>query len=104
MLSIVLTTFADETSAKQFAKKLLVDKLAACVQLDPITSLYNWQDKCIEEPEVRMVIKIKTALIPQLSQFFQHNHPYDIPQFIEIKATSVAESYLNWAMQVLHSE
>lgn len=104
MLSIVLTTFADEASAKQFAKKLLADKLAACVQLQPITSLYHWQDECVEEPEVRMVIKTKTALIPQLSQFFQHNHPYDIPQFIEIKATSVAENYLNWAMQISLSE
>lgn len=99
MLSIVVTTFSNETSAKEFARKLLENKLAVCVQLSHITSFYNWQDSCMEEPEVRMVIKVKKSLMPLLAQFFNDNHPYDVPQLIEIEASSVAESYLNWAME-----
>lgn len=99
MLSIVLTTFSNEKSAKQFAKKLLADKLAVCVQLESITSLYNWHDKCVEEDEIRMMIKVKKSLMPELTKFFTENHPYDVPQLIEIEATSVAESYLNWALE-----
>ncbi len=99
MLSVVFTTFATEDTAKVFAKKLLANQLAVCVQLESITSFYNWQGHCMEEPEIRMIIKFKKAQMPQLAIFFADNHPYDVPQLVEIEANSVAENYLNWAME-----
>ena len=40
---IVLTTCPNEKEAKALALKLIKEKLAACVQLSPITSYYTWK-------------------------------------------------------------
>ena len=42
---IVQTTTSNEEEAKKIAKILIQDKLAACVQLKDIESLYNWDGK-----------------------------------------------------------
>ncbi len=98
MLTMIVTTFADEVSAKVFAEKLLSERLAVCIQLTPITSLYRWQGVCEESAECRMVIKAKRADLSAISDFFKAHHPYDVPQFIEVAVESVSDDYLDWAL------
>ncbi len=98
MLTMILTTFEDESSAKVFAKKMLSEGLAVCIQLTPITSLYRWKGICEESAECRMLIKTKKADLSVIGDFFKTHHPYDVPQFIEVAVTSVSADYLDWAL------
>ena len=43
--SITITTWPNKDTAKSIAKLLVENRLAACVQIFPIESVYIWQDK-----------------------------------------------------------
>jgi periplasmic divalent cation tolerance protein len=65
--SIVIATYPDKESAKQTAKLLVDRRLAACVQMFPIESVYFWQGKVCEENETVLHIKTKTVLFEEIT-------------------------------------
>ena len=51
-LVIVLTTVADDERAEQLARRLVDERLAACVNLHaPMVSLYRWQGRLERDTE-----------------------------------------------------
>ena len=55
---IIQPTCADEIEAKNIAKALVIEKLAACVQLHEVESVYAWQgDLCCDN---ETILNIKT--------------------------------------------
>lgn len=42
---ILFTTVDNEAKAKELAKKIVEEKLAACVSVFPVESTYSWQGK-----------------------------------------------------------
>ena len=57
----VQTTLPDEESAARLAQTLVGEGLAACVQRTAIHSVYEWDSKVCDEPEVRCDIKTSPA-------------------------------------------
>jgi len=94
--TMVITTFSDKESAKHAAVKLVQAKLAACVQIFPVESIYTWQDKIIEDNETVLLIKTKTGLFEQISTFINELHAYEVPEIIQIPITDGLPEYLNW--------
>lgn len=79
----VTTTVGSLEAARTLARVILDQKLAACVQLDPaVTSLYRWNGRLHDEPEVRLVIKTLPACEEALRALFANHHPYELPQFL----------------------
>ena len=62
MYSVVLITCGKEEEANKIARKLVEDKLAACVQIMPIKSIYTWKGKICEDAERLLFIKTKPEL------------------------------------------
>ena len=55
---IVLTTVAADERAEQLARRLVDERLAACVNLHPpMVSMYRWQGRVQRDEERQMVIK-----------------------------------------------
>ncbi len=50
--AVLLTSCADRSSAKALARALVERRLAACVQMLPIESVYEWQGKIEEAAEI----------------------------------------------------
>ena len=98
--SIVITTAADKESAKTLAKVLVEKKLAACVQMFPIESVYLWQDKVCDGNEMALFIKSKTALFSKISAAIKENHAYEVPEIIQIPITDGLTEYLAWIGQI----
>jgi len=99
--AMVLTTFADKESAKQAAVKLVQVKLAACVQMFPVESIYAWQGKINEDNETVLLIKTKTGLFEQISALIKNLHTYEVPEIIQITITDGLPEYLNWIDETL---
>jgi periplasmic divalent cation tolerance protein len=92
----VTTTVASLDQARLLARSLLEQRLAACVQLEPIAaSVYRWQGALCEEPEVRLSIKTLPGMEPALQAFFDEQHPYDLPQFLGATHRASA-AYAQW--------
>ena len=92
---LLITTECSKKKAKRIAKLLLKKKLAACVSLRDIYSIYEWEGKIEEVSEVEIMIKSKPELKKTLLVFLQKMTSYDIPQIIYKKFNS-EKKYKNW--------
>ena len=61
---IVQTTIDDEVRAEDIAEALIERKLAACVQIAPVTSHYVWKGAPAKEKEFLLSAKARTADFP----------------------------------------
>ena len=98
---IVLVTAASEAEAENIAKSLVDCKLAACVSLSPIRSIYIWQGEIHSVPEWQLLIKIDLAKFEALSAKVQELHSYEVPEIIAIPIIAGSDAYLNWIGQSL---
>ena len=94
--SITITTCPDKGMAKSIAKLLIENRLAACVQMFPVESMYIWQDKVCDETEIMLLIKSKTELFDKISALIKKNHTYEVPEIIQIPITAGLPEYLQW--------
>jgi len=95
--SMAFVTAPNHETAKSLASGLVSGKLAACVNILPgVTSVYEWEGKVNEDPEVLMMIKTRTSRIPELTEFVQKNHPYDVPEVITTSIEGGSAAYLSW--------
>lgn len=93
---IVQTTTSNKEEAKKIAKILIQDKLAACVQLKDIESLYNWDGKLCCESETLLSIKTKKELFSKVKSKILELHSYDTPEIIELDISNISEDYLKF--------
>lgn len=94
----VTTTVGSLEEARCLARGVVQARLAACVQLEPITaSVYRWEGRLREEPEVRLTFKTTRAQAAALQAFFVEHHPYDVPQFVALPCQASA-AYGKWVL------
>ena len=94
--SLIITTTANKESAREIARLLVEKRLAACAQMLPIESIYFWQGKICEESETALFIKSKTALFDEIKAAIKENHPYEVPEIVQIPITDGLPEYLKW--------
>ena len=94
--SIIMSTCPDKETAKAIAGLLVESKLAACVQLFPIESVYTWEGEVCESGEVALMIKSKTALFEEITAAIKENHGYEVPEIIQLRITDGLPDYLRW--------
>ena len=92
---LLITSESNKKTAKKIAKLLLKKKLAACVSLKSINSIYEWEGKIEDVDEVEIIIKSKTKFKKALIVFLQEKLSYDVPQIIYKKFKS-EKKYINW--------
>ena len=92
-ITIVKTTCKDKKEAKNISKSLIKDKLAACVQMQKIKSIYFWNNKLCEDKEILLSIKTKKSLFSQVKDRILELHSYEVPQIIELEITNISENY-----------
>jgi periplasmic divalent cation tolerance protein len=99
---LVFTTEASQDKAKQLARKVIENKLAACVNLiDGVQSIYEWQGQVVEDTECKLVIKTKLEKIEALKQLIVAHHSYDVPEIQVIAVVDGHAAYFNWMDEVL---
>ncbi len=99
--ALVLSTVPSVEIGRKIARDIVESRLAACVNLVPnLTSVYEWEDKLQEEPEVLLIIKTTSDLVERLRARIAEIHPYAVPEIIAIPIMSGHEKYLEWIQSV----
>ncbi|WP_419770744.1 MAG: divalent-cation tolerance protein CutA [Candidatus Marinarcus sp.] len=93
---IVQTTCANKKEAKNIAKILVKKRLAACVQMSKVKSIYRWNKELCVDKEVLLNIKTKKENFEKIQRKIKENHSYDLPEIIEIKITNASIEYLSF--------
>ena len=92
---IMITTESGRTNALRLAKLLIQKKLAACVSIKQIFSIYVWNDDTEETKEFEITIKSKLEFKDFLIEFLNKNSTYDVPQII-YKKYHAEMKYYDW--------
>lgn len=95
---MVSTTVGTSADADRMAQAVLSQHLAACVQLEPITSHYRWQGALQRDAEWRLVCKTTPAAVPALLALLRAEHPYTLPQLV-VQALQASQDYADWVAQ-----
>lgn len=93
---IVLVTASDPAQARQLARALLQQRLAACVNFLPVDSMYWWDGAIQEEHETLMVIKTLAGTFDALMDAVKRAHSYDTPEIIGLPIAIGSPEYLEW--------
>jgi periplasmic divalent cation tolerance protein len=86
-LNMVTTTVASAADARRLAQ--------ACVQVEAITSHYQWQGALQEEAEWRLVCKTLPRATGALLALLESLHPYTLPQLV-VQALQATPAYVRW--------
>jgi len=98
MLMIAWTTVGTSDDAERIATDSTLLNETVCIQIEgPIRSYYRWQGKPEQAEEYRLTFKCLPTHLDAVSDRVHALHPYSIPQWVVVTATSVSEKYLSWA-------
>ena len=92
---VIIATESSKTNAVRMAKLLIKEKIAACVSIKQIFSVYEWDDDIQETKEFEITIKSKLEFKDSLIDFVNKNSTYDVPQIIYKKYYSDMK-YFDW--------
>ena len=91
----MITTDSSRANALLMAKLLIQNKLAACVSIKQIFSIYEWNDDIEENKEFEITIKSKPEFKDNLIEFLKKISTFDVPQIIYKKYNS-EKKYYDW--------
>lgn len=95
MHTIVYTTTSSIDEAKKIATHLIDSKLAACINIHPISSVYRWDGKVEEDEEFALSIKTISDNFDAISEAIRSMHSYELPAIISWEIDG-DKDYLNW--------
>ncbi len=90
---LVTTTTEHQSKAQEIAKQLIIQKIAACVQIDSIQSIYTRENKIQNSTEYKLSIKTKESLYDKVENTIKTLHNYNIPEIIAIPITHLSQDY-----------
>ena len=94
---VVLTTLPGDADASAFARTLVDERLAACVNLLPtMESVYRWEGDIEHDTERQVVIKTTRGRVVTLWERVRDLHPYDVPEFVVLPIVDGNDAYLRW--------
>ena len=94
---MIYTTFANAEDARNIGEKLVVEELAACVNiLAGMTSIYRWQGEIRNDEEVVMLVKSRASVKSALTERLKLLHPYETPVIFVINGEAYGRDYWQW--------
>jgi len=95
--AIIISTFANEKSLRDIAHEMIVNaKLCACVNYTKVRSLYWWENRLNDEEEFIALFKTTKKKARELRNRIEKQHPYNIPEILEISVDKASKPYLDW--------
>lgn len=96
---VALTAAPDARIARRIAKKVVEERLAACVNIvGPVKSVFRWKGSVERVPEHLLIMKTTADCTPALGERIGELHPYETPEFVSLSVGGGLRSYLEWIM------
>ena len=93
---IIVSTFPSKQSVTSIANQLVKKKLAACVNITKISSVYTWKGKIENQDEYLALFKTTKKNQAALKKELKKIHPYDVAEIAEINVESINQPYMKW--------
>jgi periplasmic divalent cation tolerance protein len=93
---VVYVTAPGTEEARTLARALVDERLAACVNLLPVESIYRWKGQVETAAETLLVIKTRRDRLDGLARRVRALHPYAVPEIIALPLVGGWPPYLQW--------
>ncbi len=92
-------TTKNKSEAKKIGKVLLLERLAACVNIFPkMNSIYWWKGQLEEANETVLIAKTTKNKFSKLSARVKELHSYDCPCILQLEVTDGNKEYVKWLL------
>ncbi len=98
----IYITVKDEAEARKIGRALVEEKLAACVNIHPINSIYRWRGEILEEDELALEVNTRTELTSAVINRVKALHSYEVPCIISSPIIDSNPDYLKWIDESTH--
>lgn len=93
---VVLVT-APPGEAHTLARRLVDERLAACVNVVPgLRSVYRYEGQVHDDPESLLIVKTTVPVLAALAAALHEHHPYEVPEALILAPEAGAGTYLAW--------
>jgi periplasmic divalent cation tolerance protein len=97
---LILTTAPNDDRAEQWARTLVDERLAACVNVfAPMVSFYRWKGMVERELERQVVIKTSVDQVEAVRARLGALHPYELPEFVVMPVAEGSVEYVKWVAE-----
>lgn len=93
---VVITSCGSAEEGDRIAEALVAERLAACVQILPMRSVYRWQGAIERAEEWQLQIKTRAALAGRVEARIRALHGYDLPEIIALPVSAGSADYVDW--------
>jgi periplasmic divalent cation tolerance protein len=94
---MVYITTPDLDVARRIARALVEERLAACANILPgMESFYRWEGAVLNDQEVVLIAKTRSALLVPLTERVIALHPYEVPCVVALPVNQGHEPFLRW--------
>ena len=99
MTIAVFTTIDDLERARAIATALVERKLAACVQISEVESVYTWQRATQSDKELRLMAKTVADRYAEVEAAIRELHTYDLPAIYAFGVHEEFAPYAEWVAE-----
>ena len=93
----VYVVFSDAEEAERIGRRVVEERLAACINmLAPVRSIYSWQDGIETAEEVAAILKTTHERTEALMARIAALHSYDVPCITAWPVERVLAGYARW--------
>ena len=96
---LVMSTYPDRRSLNKVARQLVSSKVAACVNMSKVSSVYSWKGAVESSNEYIGLFKTTAKNKELLKAKIRETHPYDVPEIAELDVLSLNRPYYEWLVQ-----
>ncbi len=84
--------------ADEIASTLIDERLAACINMFPVKSVYRWKGQVEVDDETSLLIKVSADRVEALRARLEELHPYELMEFVvlDIDAASSLQGYIDF--------
>jgi periplasmic divalent cation tolerance protein len=94
-LSLTYVPCKDEAEARRIGNELIDRKLAACINMFPIKSIYDWKGKRVDDVETVMIAKSLKRKDKDIASAVRKSHSYEVPAILQFDVEANPE-YAKW--------
>ncbi|MGK6323248.1 divalent-cation tolerance protein CutA [Sphingomonas sp. DT-51] len=87
---------AGREQARVIADALVNRRLAACVQLSAVESVYRWDGAVRHEEEVLLIAKTLARRFDAVAACIRELHSYQVPEIIAQPIVAAPSDYIAW--------
>ena len=103
-MRFVVTTYPTREAALDAVESALRARLAACANIVSAHSRYWWKGRVESSDESLVLFKTVPKRVGALFRHLEVNHPYEVPEVVEVDAPRVGAAYLRYLAATLDPE